>query len=106
MGPVLVTCRYLVLTSFVLLLAPPPKDGNNLTGQIPSELALMTSLTSLLLGTSVVISKHGTDFDLSLTRLLCGFESGINRLTGPIPKELASLKSLQFLHLSAFCFPC
>ena len=72
-------------------------NGNQLDGEIPSELSNLSSLTRLHLGNNQldggIPSELGNLSDLT--------ELGLfnNQLSGRIPSELASLSSLTWLHL-------
>ena len=72
-------------------------DDNNLVGTIPSELAQLTSLEELDLGTNILTGPIPSDLGLlpNLSILIL-YE---NTLTGPIPPELGQLSSLLALLL-------
>ena len=73
-------------------------SDNQLTGEIPEELTNLSSLESLHLGSNQLVweipVRLGNLFDLRVLDL------GINRLSGEIPEELGDLSNLEELVLS------
>jgi hypothetical protein len=80
---------------------------NNLRGQLPTELGLLTSLEYLHLCKFATVSSSQLDrsnniVGIGLTIYLLYGSVGSNQLTGPIPTELGLLTSLQSLDLCKF----
>ena len=71
--------------------------GNVLTGNIPSELGLLTVLEEIVLGDNNLIGNIPTK--LGLISGLKQIELNNNDLTGPIPTELGSLTLLETITL-------
>ena len=93
--------------SFLLVLFIVTLDNNVLTGLIPSEVGLMTSLTGFELGESIVepgilqpwqCCECVAIFDAQLFLLFID-ALGPNTLTGLIPSEVGLLTSLTRLNL-------
>ena len=74
------------------------RNGNDLTGKIPTELGLLSSLTFLSLGPNRLTGTLPTEIGLltSLTDLRLYF----NTFTGTLPTEIGLLTSLTDLGLS------
>ena len=79
--------------------------GNELTGQIPSELSDLTDLTWLDLGGNELSGQIPSELsDLDLTDLSL---SGNRGLSGPLPGSFTALNSLEYLRLDGteLCAP-
>jgi Leucine-rich repeat (LRR) protein len=78
-------------------------DSNELTGQIPSELALLPNLEYLHLGMFFLsFSFDILYYECTLICLDAVLILEYNALTGPIPSELALLPNLEYLDLGMF----
>ena len=71
--------------------------GNQLTGEIPAELAELTQLQELILGANQLTGE--IPVELGQLSQLTYLNLGGNQLTGEIPAELAELTQLRELHL-------
>ena len=74
------------------------RNENDLTGKIPTEVGLLSSLTFLSLGPNRLTGKLPTEIGLltSLTDLRLYF----NTFTGTLPTEIGLLTSLNYLYLN------
>jgi hypothetical protein len=81
-------------------------DSNQLTGPIPSELGLLTSLRSLRLRKFAIVASSELDKTIAGISLLQFISSTVvvdyNDLTGPIPSAMGGLTSLEDLSLGKF----
>ena len=72
-------------------------DNNQVTGTLPTELGLLTSLASLSITNTTLVGTIPTEMgNLEGLRRLWLYE---NQLNGPIPAELDALDQLQVLEL-------
>jgi len=75
-----------------------PSDENNLTGEVPSELGLLSSLKFLNLARNQLKGRIPTEIGM-LHSTLQDLNLEKNSMTGDIPTEIGLLSLLELLHI-------